>query len=126
VCQFEMEYCLNPDIVIIEDCVIGLNAKGAMKQSELIGVLWSHYGNGRDECSMYRINPTDVKMEFTGIGNAKKPAMMAEAESYFGFKLEGTKPEREAYADAIAIAYSGLIKMGEQCSFGIKLEEGLS
>lgn len=92
------------DIITIEDCFVGPNPQGALKQSELIGVLWDRIQG----LTSVRIAPRSVKKMFTGNGNAGKPKMIEEAERRLGVTLRGSKVARETYADSFAIAMSGL------------------
>lgn len=99
------------DIVCVEDCYIGPNAQGALKQAELIGVIWDRFRN--KGLISVRVAPKRVKKLFTGNGNAGKPLMVKTAEKHIKVKLDGSKAVREAKADAFAIALSGLKEVSQ-------------
>ncbi len=62
-----------------------------------------------------RVTPQEAKLALTGDHYAKKPAVVAAACALLGAQLLGRhrKLEREAMADAIAVALSGAAKLAK-------------
>jgi crossover junction endodeoxyribonuclease RuvC len=95
----------SPDFVIAEELYFAKNVTTGMVVSEVRGVL--------KVCTMAKakpfleIHPMTVKKKLTGYGNAKKNQVRFVVSKIFGFE---EPPKPDDVADAIAIAYLGILE----------------
>jgi len=80
------------------------NPKGFAKQNILMGLILGTLSN---DSKIWLVNPKSMKLYFTRDGNADKEAIIARASRHYNLSATHIKrkPNREAIADAIGIAY---------------------
>jgi len=95
----------HPDTLCIESLFFSVNAKTAMLIAEVRGVLKATAAG--QKVSVRELHPMQLKKKLLGTGKGTKKQMQAAMKSLFG--LDG-KFKTDDVADAIAIAYIGLLE----------------
>ena len=95
----------HPDTIVIEKLFFSINAKTAMLIAEVRGVLKATAATHKIE--IRELHPMQLKKKLLGTGKAKKKEMQAAMKSLFNLD---EKFKTDDVADAIAIAYVGLLE----------------
>ena len=95
----------KPHIVLAEELFFAKNVKTAMTVSEVRGII--KLAVQQAQVDYAEINPKTVKKRVTGYGNANKQQIRFVVQQLFAFT---EMPKPDDVADAIAIAYIGLLE----------------
>lgn len=107
----------NPDYVVIEKLFFFKNLKTAIEVSQATGIIKLMIV--KRKIPVFEITPLQVKMAITGYGQADKTQIQKLLQKYLELKKI---PQPDDAADALALAYCGLI-LKKKNDFDLNLEE---